>query len=345
MRAVQLVATGRPLEDRDIACPEPGPREVRVRVVAAGICHSDAHYRRGGPSLGHLPQTLGHEVAGTIDALGAEVRGLSLGDRVCLHYLVTCGDCACCRRGAEQFCPHAEMIGKDRDGGFAESIVVPARNAIRIPDGLAFDHAALMMCSSATAWHALIKGRLAAGERLVVFGIGGLGVSALQLARVFGAAEVYAVDRVPAKLALAERLGAIGVNAAEEDPIEALARLGAGGGVDVALDFVGAPTTLAAAVKCLAPHGRAVVVGIGDQPFAVDPYRDILAKEAEIIGCSDHLHGELETLLALAACGGLDLSLALDRRVPLEAAAINAVLDALETGTETVRSVIQVGQG
>ncbi|MCB0216656.1 MAG: alcohol dehydrogenase catalytic domain-containing protein [Chloroflexi bacterium] len=344
MRAVQLVETGRPLQDREIARPDPGPQEVRVRVVAAGICHSDAHYRRGGPRLGRLPQTLGHEVAGIIDALGAEVRGPGLGDRVCLHYLVTCGDCARCRRGEEQFCPRAEMIGKDRDGGFAEFIVVPARNAIRIPNGLAFDHAALMMCSSATAWHALVKGRLAAGERLLVFGIGGLGVSALQLARVFGAAEVYAVDRVPAKLALAERMGAIAVNAAEEDPIEALARRGAGG-VDVALDFVGTPATLAAAVKCLAPRGRAVFVGIGDQPFAVDPYRDILAKEAEIIGCSDHLHGELETLLALAARGGLDLSLALDRRLPLEAAAINAALDALEAGTETVRSVIQVGQG
>ncbi len=376
MRAVQLVATGRPLEDRAVALPEPGPGEVRVRVAAAGICHSDAHYRRGGPSLGSLPLTLGHEVAGTVDAVGegvaegawdavdegvAEVapnppievvssdtnralaRALVPGERVCLHYLVTCGRCAACLRGGEQFCARVQMIGKDRDGGFAEYIVVPARNAIRVPDAVSHAHAAVMMCSSATAWHALVKGRLQPGESVAVFGIGGLGVSAVQLADVFGAATVYAVDRVPAKLALAERLGAVPVSAAEgDDPLAALAALTGGRGVDVALDLVGRPATIAAAVKCLGVQGRAVLVGIGDRPFTVDPYRDILGKETEIIGCSDHMHGEIAGLLELAASGRLDLGAAVTREVPLAAGAVNAALDALEAGTDGVRTVVRV---
>jgi len=345
MRAVQLITTGRPLEDREIALPAPGPGEVRVRVAAAGICHSDAHYRRGGPSLGPLPQTLGHEVAGVVDAVGEGATSLAPGDRVCLHYLVTCGSCSACRRGGEQFCPQAQMIGKDRDGGFAEHIVVPARNAIPIPEPVSFEHAAVMMCSSATAWHALMKSRLRPGESVAVFGVGGLGVSALQLADVFGAGTVYAVDRVPAKLALAERLGAVPVDAgpAHADPVAALMAHTDGRGVDVALDLVGRPETIAAAVKCLGVQGRAVLVGIGEAPFAVDPYRDILGKEAEIIGCSDHLHGEIGSVLGLAARGRLDLSAAVTRTVPLEAAAINAALDALEAGTEGVRTVVTNG--
>lgn len=340
MRAVQLVATGRPLEDREIDLPEPGPGDLRVRVVAAGVCHSDAHYRRGGPRLGPLPQTLGHEVAGIVDAIGPGVESLSIGDRVCLHYLITCGSCRHCRRGDEQFCARAEMIGKDRDGGFAEQIVLPSRNAVQVPAKVPLEQAALMMCSSATAWHALVKGRLQPGERLAVFGIGGLGFSALQLAPVFGAAQVYAVDRLPAKLAIAASLGALPLNAAELDPVEALQDPSVGG-VDVALDLVGSPETIAAAVRSLAPRGRAVLVGIGTRPFALDPYRDILGREAEIIGCSDHKHGELETLLALAESGRLDLSRAISRRLPLSAEAVNDALDALEAGSEDLRSVIK----
>src|SRR5690349_9907804 len=120
MKAIRLVAPGSALELHDVPVPVPGPAEVLVRVHAAGICHSDAHYRAGVSSAGPLPLTLGHEVAGVVERLGADVRSLQVGDRVCVHYLATCGSCAWCAGGHEQFCGTAQMLGKHRHGGFAE---------------------------------------------------------------------------------------------------------------------------------------------------------------------------------------------------------------------------------
>src|SRR6187399_2057834 len=124
MKAVRLVQPGRPLELHDIAPPQTGDDDILVRVKAAGICHSDAHYRAGKSRVHPLPLTLGHEVAGTIESIGAEVEGFRPGDRVCVHYLATCGACSYCSDGNEQFCASASMIGKYRDGGYAEYILM-----------------------------------------------------------------------------------------------------------------------------------------------------------------------------------------------------------------------------
>src|SRR4051812_16875824 len=118
MKAVRLVETGMPLRESNIPVPEVGPSDVLVRVAACGICHSDAHYLGGVSPVESLPITLGHEVAGTVQAVGSQVDNVSSGDRVCIHYLVTCGSCDRCRRGDEQFCATAQMIGKHRDGGY-----------------------------------------------------------------------------------------------------------------------------------------------------------------------------------------------------------------------------------
>src|ERR1700704_1405876 len=215
MKAIRLTAIGSPLEEQGIEDPPVGPGDVLIRVRAAGICHSDAHYRAGVSPV-KLPLTLGHEVAGVVERIGAEVRNLKVGDRVCIHCLVTCGECAFCRAGNEQFCPSAEMIGKDRDGGYAEFIVVPERSVFVLPDEIPFEQGAILMCSSATSLHALNKARLLSGETVAIFGVGGLGISAVQLARHLGAAEVFAVDINPRKLELAERFGAIAVNASTD---------------------------------------------------------------------------------------------------------------------------------
>src|SRR5438034_7936799 len=120
MRAVRLVQLGKPLEQADIPIPELAPLDVLIRVAAAGICHSDAHYRAGISKIDNLPLTLGHEIAGRVEEVGSDVTHLSAGDRVCLHYLVSCGSCEFCGHGLEQFCRTGEMIGKHRDGGYAE---------------------------------------------------------------------------------------------------------------------------------------------------------------------------------------------------------------------------------
>ena len=160
MKAVRLVEPGQPLELQQIALPVVGAADALVCVRAAGICHSDAHYRAGRGRTRPVPLTLGHEVAGVVEATGNGVEGFRPGDRVCLHYLATCGRCAWCQQGQEQFCSTAAMIGNHRDGGYAEYILMPAASLVRLPDEISFAHGAIMMCSSATSLHALRQARL-----------------------------------------------------------------------------------------------------------------------------------------------------------------------------------------
>ena len=340
MKAVRLVEPDRPLEMQEIEVPAIGPRDVLVRVKAAGICHSDVHYRAGRSRVEPLPLTLGHEASGVVEEVGADVASVQPGGRVCLHYLVTCGECEYCNQGSEQFCTSGSMIGKYRDGGYAEYIALPARSVFRLPDEIPFEPGAIMMCSSATSLHALNKARLKPGESVAVFGIGGLGMSAVQLAYAFGAREVYAVDINPSKLTLAARFGAVPVNAADADPVAEIQRLTGGRGVDVALELIGLPLTMDQAVRSLAIFGRAALVGITDQSFEVAPYADLLGKEAEVIGVNDHLAREIPLLIDLVQRGQLDLSEIITRTVPLDADVINQVLDGLETFGDEVRAVI-----
>ena len=341
MKAVRLIVLGQPLELRDVPVPSPGPHDVLVRVRAAGICHSDAHYRAGKSRVHPLPLTLGHEVAGLVEQAGDEVTNFRPGDRVCLHYLTTCGDCAFCRDNNEQFCPHGAMIGKYRDGGYAEFILMPARSVFPLPNSIPFPQGAIMMCSSATSLHALSKARLGAGETVAVFGVGGLGVSAIQLAKAFGAGAVFAVDINPRKLELAERFGAVPVNADKTEPVAVIQDLTQGRGVDVALELIGLPLTMRQAIRSLAIKGRAALVGITDKSFPVAPYHEIINKEAEIIGVSDHLAREIPLLTDLVASRKLDLSNVVTRSVPLTAQAINDTLDQLEHFGNDVRVVVE----
>ncbi len=239
MKSVRLVQVGKPLEEADIPIPDIGSSDVLIRVAAAGICHSDAHYRAGISRIDDLPLTLGHEIAGRVEEVGGDVEHLSAGDRVCVHYLVHCGTCEFCVRGLEQFCRSGQMIGKHCDGGYAQFIKVPGANAFPLPDEIPFEAGAIMMCSSATALHALNKARLKSGESVSIFGFGGLGFSALQLARAAGCGEIYVVEINPAKLDSIRKLGAVAIDANAGDPIEQIKEASGGKGVDVSLELIG----------------------------------------------------------------------------------------------------------
>jgi propanol-preferring alcohol dehydrogenase len=302
MHAVRLTHLKAPLVDAEIPEPSVGSGEVLVDIHAAGICHSDAHYRAGGGSV-TLPLTLGHEIAGVISGTG---------QRVALHYLHDDG----------------RMLGKEVDGGYAERIVVPAANAIPIPDGISFEAAALMMCSTATAYHALRLASLQPGQSVVILGFGGLGASAVQLSQLLGASRVFAVDLVPEKLKIAESFGAIPI--AAEDLRD----------IDVALDFAGHPATTLHGLRSLNRGGRIMIVAINLRTLEIDAYRDVLARERHIIGVSDHTREELVELLDLAARGAIDTSRVITRRVTLQAGAINQVLNDLDAGTKHLRTVI-----
>lgn len=340
MKAVRLTKIEKPLQDAEIPVPEIGPSDVLIRVKAAGICHSDAHYREGISKIARLALTLGHEVAGRIEKVGTDVKNAATGDRVCVHYLVHCGQCEFCARGQEQFCRTVQMIGKDRDGGYAEYIKAPARNVFALPDEISFEAGAIMMCSSATALHALHKARLKPSESVVIFGFGGLGFSALQLARALSCGDVYVVEVNPTKLGLAKELGAAAIDANADDPVEQIRGATGGKGVHVSLELIGSAQTMRQAVQCLGPIGRAALVGITAESFSIFPYPELINKEAEIIGVSDHLASELPELIEFARRGKLRFPADALRLIDLDARQINAALDELQHSIDHVRTVI-----
>jgi D-arabinose 1-dehydrogenase-like Zn-dependent alcohol dehydrogenase len=286
-----------------------------------------------------LPVTLGHEVAGRVETVGEEVHHVSPGDRVYLHYLVSCGRCDFCRRGYEQFCPKGQMIGQYRDGGYAEFIAAPGRNVFVLPDEIPFELGAIMMCSSATAFHALSKARVKSGDSVAIFGFGGLGFSALQLSQAFGCQEIYVVDINPAKLASIAALGGVAIDATAGDPVQQIQEATGGKGVDVSIELVGSAITMGQAVRCLGILGRAALVGLTAESMSVLPYTKLINKEVEIVGVSDHLAAELPLLMQLACSGKLCPQGTLSS-VGLDAAQINAALDAVAKSTDHIRTVI-----
>jgi 2-desacetyl-2-hydroxyethyl bacteriochlorophyllide A dehydrogenase len=341
MKAVRLIQTGQPLKMQEITIPTIGEMDVLVQVKAAGICHSDVHYREGRSSAGPLPITLGHEVSGVIAEVGRKVNHIKSGDRVCIHYMLTCNRCYYCLQGANQFCTSGRMIGKSANGGFAEYLCVPAQNTIPLPDAISYEHGAVLMCSSITAYHALRKARLSAGESVAVYGLGGLGISALQLAKGFGALDIFAVDINKSKLALAEKYHAITLDATHCDPVAEIRQLTKGKGVDVSIEVIGLPITIRQAVQSLSIYGRAVIAGISEKSFELDTYRDLLWRETEIIGCADHQIQEIPKLMEMVLRGWINTSDLVTSIIKLDEYQINAALDELDNSTgSNVRTVV-----
>ncbi|NOT03960.1 MAG: alcohol dehydrogenase catalytic domain-containing protein [Anaerolineales bacterium] len=340
MKAIRFVGVNQPLQMQEIPTPEIGRSGILVKVKAAGICHSDAHYRAGISPVKPVPLTLGHEVAGVVEMIGSQVTNVRVGDRVCLHYNIACGNCHYCQTGNDQFCEKVLMIGHYANGGYAEYIAVPARNAIHLPDEIPFEQGATLMCASATAFHSLRKSRVKPGETVAIFGAGGLGQSAIQLARAFGALTVYAVDINEEKLNLATHYGATPINAQRVEVVEEIKKLTHGKGVDVAIEMIGLPHTMKQAVQSAGVMGRVVIVGLSNKPLEINTYNELIGKELELIGSNDHHLHELPLLIEMARKKILDTTRIVTRAVPLEANAINATLDALEKFSGDVRTVI-----
>lgn len=340
MKAVRFIGIHQPLQMQEIPIPEIGGRDILVKVKAAGVCHSDAHYRAGISPVRPVPLTLGHEVAGVVEKVGADVPSVKIGDRVCLHYNLSCGDCHPCSTGNDQFCEKVLMIGHYTNGGYAEYIAVPARNAIPLPDDIPFEQGATLMCASATAFHALRKSRLQAGERVAIFGAGGLGQSAIQLAKAFGALDVYAVDINEEKLKLAKEYGAIPVNANQANPVDEIRKRTNGKGVDVAIEMIGLSHTMKQAVQSAGVMARVVIVGLSNKPLEIDPYHELIGNEIELIGSNDHHLQELPLLVEMAQKKILDTSRIVTKTIPLDADAINHALDELERFGGDVRTVV-----
>lgn len=338
MRAAVLDDSG--LSVREWSAPEPGPGEALVRPTKVGICGSDVHFVIDGSMQPRFrPIVLGHEPAAVVEALGPGVDGPAPGTRVAVIPLVSCHACDRCRAGRTVICRHSECLGAERHGCWAELAVVPARNLVPIPERLPDELAAVATDSVATAFHAVrTRGGVGAGARVAVWGTGGLGLSAVGIARALGAERVYAIDpRAHARTWALET----GADLALDPDTGALERIRDEGGVDVALEFVGRADTVESAVRSLDAGGRAVVVGIGHGPLAASRLMSFVIFEREVLGSYGNEPGEVREVIDMMASGRLSLPRVVGDVIPLTD--VRAGLDRVRAGdTGGSRIVVDV---
>ncbi|SFT61718.1 2-desacetyl-2-hydroxyethyl bacteriochlorophyllide A dehydrogenase [Geodermatophilus amargosae] len=320
MRAARFRGAGEPLTVQDVAVPRPAADEVLVRVAATGLCGSDVHIAvEGITPTAHLPITLGHEIAGTVAAVGDAVDEWTADQRVCVFPVLSDGTCRSCLTGHSEICLDRRIVGIHADGGLAEYVAVPARNLAAVPDGVPLEQAAVCTDAVVTPFHALTDvARVAPGESVAVIGVGGLGLHAVQIAALSGASPVVAVDTRPAQLERAHRSGAdVVVDATGESVVDAVRAATGGVGVDVAAEFVGAQATIAQAVECLRIGGRAVVAGLGADPITVLPPTSFVRGQLQLLGSYGGTLVTLHRVLQLLATGRLDLSGSITHTFPL----------------------------
>ncbi len=324
MKAVQLLEHGRPgrFEVREVAPPRPGPGEAVVRVRACGLNHLDLWLEEGALPLPlTLPRTPGAEVAGEILALGEGVGDWRAGDRVAVQSNLFCGTCEFCRRGEESLCLNSELLGVERDGGWAEQVVVPARALVRLPEAVDFRTAAALTLAGSTAMHLLTdRVRVRPGDRvLVVGGASGVGSAAIQIARGLGA-RVVSTGSTPAKRELALRLGAEAAFDPADPAWPAQVRAWTGKrGVDVVVEHVGGPV-LEQVFHCLARGGTVVTCGATAGREVTLRLWPFFVKQHRLVGSYGRTRRDLESTLEWAAAGRLRP--VIDRVLPLGEAVV-----------------------
>ncbi len=340
MLAARFYAPGEPLRVEEVAVPAAGHGQVLVRVRACGICGSDTHFMDGHAPVARTPITLGHEPAGTVHELGQGVTGFTPGDRVIVRPGDRCGQCQACGGGRDNICERSSVLGMHVDGGLAEYVVARAADLIPIPDGVPFEQAAIVSDAVATPYHALVeRGGLRAGESVAVFGCGGLGIHAVQLARLAGAEGVIAIDVRDSALARARESGATATINATEGRVSRRIR-DLTGGVDLAIECIGRAETISEAVKSLKRGGRAVVVGMGTEAIVLPPPNTFTWSEHSLIGSFGSSAESVRRLLGMVASGRLDLRGSVSEVLPL--AEVNRGIEMLRsTERNAVRVVIQ----
>lgn len=280
---------------------QPGPGEILMRVKAAGICGSDLHFYRSTPQeLGiRRGVVIGHEPSGVVEAVGPGVLHFRPGDRVAVNHTLGCGQCEYCLAGETVLCAENIGIATAGYGGDAEYTLMPARNCFHLPNELSFIEGAFIGCTGATAYAALRKLGPSGRDKLAVFGLGPVGLSAVLVGRALGA-TVFGVDLIPARIEMAKELGADQViNAAETDPVEAMRALTNGRGVELALETSGSPRGQSDAVDGVGPRGRVAFVGLGRGKKSISP-EQFLHKQAVLFGSKvmpSSLYGEMTRFL------------------------------------------------
>lgn len=309
MKAARFYNVGEPLKIETILIPTIKDDEVLVKVRAVGLCGSDVSIVYGGYiKTTQNPITLGHEASGVIVEIGQKVENWQTGDRVSIYPGVKCLECHNCRTGNQHRCTNAQTFGVHRDGSLAEYVAVPARSLVKLPENLPFTIGAIITDAVATPFHA-IKNRAALeeGETIAIYGAGGLGMHAIQIAKFLGAGKIIAVDVREEQLERARLAGAhITINAELENPVKRIKEETDGQGADIAAEFIGRKETYDQAINSLRWGGRGVFVGIGPGPISLFPLK-LIQKQLDLRGSYGFTIDALRQLAQLTSEGKLQL--------------------------------------
>jgi threonine 3-dehydrogenase len=326
MRALRKTGPREGAELVEVPVPAAGPGEVLLRVDAASICGTDLHILRWDPwaaaRIADLPMTFGHEVAGTVVATGPEVHHLRPGAFVSAEGHVYCGFCPTCRRGRMHICENLRILGVDFDGGFAEYVLIPERNAWEVDPRIAPDVASIHDPFGNAVHTVFIADGAAdvATSAVAVIGCGPIGLFAVGIARAAGARLILAVEPNDFRQDLAKRMGAdVVIDPAREDVLQAVSRATDGHGVEVVLEMSGVPTAIDQGTRMLAPGGRMSLLGLPPGPVELDLTDQVIFKEARLFGVTGReLFRTWQQMTTLLATGMVDVSPVITHRFPLE---------------------------
>lgn len=342
MRAERFYSDTKTVAIEDVPIPLPGPGEVLVKVAFCGICHSDLSLING-TFPGQRPVvTQGHEASGTIAALGPGVTGWSEGDRVVVAAGRPCLDCSNCARGNVANCLRIQLMAFAYDGAWAQYTLAQAVGLTRVPDNVPLEQAAILADAVSTPFGAVVHtGKVAVGESVGVWGVGGVGTHIVQLARLVGAAPIIAVDINPAVCERALELGAdYAFDSRDEDLRDKIADITGGRRLDVAFDAVGLKSTFEQALDSLTVGGRLVAVGMSAQCPSIGPTSMFGFSQKQVLGHLGYENTDIETLAKLVSRGRLDLSRSISRIVSLED--LHQGIEALEHGDgNPIRILVQ----
>ena len=339
MKALMLEQFNGPFVPTEAPMPTIAAHEALVRVRNVGICGTDLKIRADRMGLGVIPLIMGHEIAGEVADVGAGVTGFAPGDRVAVNFYLTCGACEYCRQGRDTLCPQLRQHGFSVDGGFAEYLKTPAVNLCRAPDNVPLEQACILGDAVATSYHAVVKrAQVRPGQTVALIGVGGVGLHALQLAKLAGARTI-AVDINAERLELARTLGADDIIHTGGEPFhDAICDLTGGSGVDVVLEFVANEQTLPSSLAAVKRGGRLVFVGYVPEIAMRLPPHYAVRNELEIMGSRANTKQDLQDTMNLVAAG--KVRPIVDRVFPL--AEVEQAFEALRLGASIGRNVVAV---
>ncbi len=338
MKAAVFHGSDAGIRFEDVPIPEIGSHEILVKVAACGVCHTDLHYiEHGVPTFKKPPVILGHEASGVVEGVGIEVTAFVAGARVLIPAVLTCGKCMFCRMGRENICSDMTMLGNHINGAYAEYVAVPAKDVLHLPESIPLEEASIIADAISTPYHAVKnRAQVRPGDTVVIFGCGGVGINAVQLATASGG-YVIAVDINDSKLAWASEFGAVKtINASKVERVSKEVKKLTGGGADIAIEVIGNPRTIEEAFECVRFGGRLCVVGYTHEKISIVAGK-IMFKEIEVVGSLGCRPLDYKPLIRMVESGAIDVKRQVTHRFGLDE--LDKAFAAMKEGV-SLRSIV-----